>query len=426
MKRTHSSNTRDDGDAATATIYNNKRHKKTKEETPDILQRLSNASIEGPRAFPSLAEFLMNQCVIHVIDSEHSVSHLIRITELEFYLQDLPNNSTNTSTNTSVSGSQEEREYDHMDPFPHCMPIQLQPGQWYFHMMSANRPHSFKGGSYKGTDLTFGNSKSYAGILFRAAMMVDDSGCKVKSIEGPSLLTDWILARTRSNSVLMLVQTKLEGDLLALAPTNGAELPNRPVHLLIRTRSEVEKLDDAELTKQLQMLFESDGSGVVGNDKVYACPRVGMSLKKYTDNLRLKLRYIMKEYRFCIRPREMKKGRHNLLVSLYGQLRRQGVNSTEDIIRCMDQVVPFLKGARAKNFLEAAARGEKKRHEIMAIEGAEFPMGTKSLAYLKRFFVGSFSLATFAELYAYLEDLSQQDCGSDHGESSAEEDATPT
>ena len=168
--------------------------------------------------------------------------------------------------------------------------------------------------------------------------------------------------------------------------------------MLLRTREEVEALDgDGSPADKLRALF-----GNPRDDTVYSCPRFGLSLKKHTTLLEEKLRYIMKHYRFCVRPQELKKGRHNLLASLYGKLRREGLEDDDGIAEHIGKVLPF-KGATVKNFFEAAARGERKRREMMGAEGDVFPMGPKSLAYLKRFFLPSFSLPVFTELYCYLE-----------------------
>jgi len=40
-----------------------------------------------------------------------------------------------------------------MDPFTHKDPLQQTCGQWYFHKIGAQ----YKGGTYKGLDLTFGD-----------------------------------------------------------------------------------------------------------------------------------------------------------------------------------------------------------------------------------------------------------------------------
>jgi hypothetical protein len=47
-------------------------------------------------------------------------------------------------------------EGHHNDKFTHGDPVQATNGKWYLHRMNANNPTSFKAGTYKCMDLTFG------------------------------------------------------------------------------------------------------------------------------------------------------------------------------------------------------------------------------------------------------------------------------
>jgi hypothetical protein len=85
------------------------------------------------------------------------------ITEIEFYLH-----------NSS-----------HPDPYAHRHERQLSCREWYFHRERA-AARSF---TRKGLDITFGDAKSYGGILIRALRREKDS----KDIEGPSKVVDEIL-----------------------------------------------------------------------------------------------------------------------------------------------------------------------------------------------------------------------------------------
>src|SRR5687768_13664992 len=51
----------------------------------------------------------------------------------------------------------------HRDPFAHCQPVQLFLGRWYFHRSGG----TYRGGSFKGVDLTFAGPEAYGGILIR-------------------------------------------------------------------------------------------------------------------------------------------------------------------------------------------------------------------------------------------------------------------
>ena len=66
-------------------------------------------------------------------------------------------------------------------------------GKWYMHRMTAKNPMSFKGGSYKGMDLTFGDNKnSYGGILIRSILDLKTN----EYIEGPCNTLDAFLKRS--------------------------------------------------------------------------------------------------------------------------------------------------------------------------------------------------------------------------------------
>jgi hypothetical protein len=82
--------------------------------------------------FQRIANDLLNNWVIKVEDA------LYRITEIEFYYRD------------------EARNHD--DSYVHGHKMQKQKGKWYFH------------GS--GIDITFGNEKSFGGILIRAMVNI--------------------------------------------------------------------------------------------------------------------------------------------------------------------------------------------------------------------------------------------------------------
>src|ERR1043165_4334096 len=52
----------------------------------------------------------------------------------------------------------------HPDVFAHRDPLQLHVGRWYFHRTRG----TYRSGSFKGMDLTFGDGKAFGGILIRS------------------------------------------------------------------------------------------------------------------------------------------------------------------------------------------------------------------------------------------------------------------
>src|SRR5262249_29221395 len=135
----------------------------------DLLRRPTDFS-DGPIAvawFAALADMLLNRSVLSI----HGRAH--RLTEVEvYYHSEL-----------------------HPDPFAHRDPVQVHGGRWYFHKSHG----SYRGGSFKGLDLTFGDESAHAGVLFRGLQAVDGS-----YIDGPSLLVDYVLDATGYQSVAEL------------------------------------------------------------------------------------------------------------------------------------------------------------------------------------------------------------------------------
>jgi len=108
--------------------------------------------------FSDIANNLLNKAIL-VINGKHH-----RFVEIEFYYKNGAN---------------------HDDTFTHGDEIQRTSGKWYFHRMG----NGYKGGSYKGIDLTFGGqgpegSKVYGGILIRAIEPLDEEGTAVRSLKG--------------------------------------------------------------------------------------------------------------------------------------------------------------------------------------------------------------------------------------------------
>lgn len=164
--------------------------------------------------------------------------------------------------------------HDHADPFAHRDPIQCEMGRWYFHRTGGR----LRGGSFKGLDLTFGDSTSHAGILLRGLEKPDGS-----IVDGPSLLVDHLLKTTHSNNVETLerlAEKHKAWDLnspLALAPIqNSRKLP------LLRTM------------------------------------RVGLSFKRSAvyENIE-PIRFVKYRYRWLSEPRRTRKGRTHMVISLF-------------------------------------------------------------------------------------------------------------
>lgn len=169
---------------------------------------------------------------------------------------------------------------NHPDPFSHRNPIQREPGKWYFHTQGASG--AYKGGTYKGLDVTFtldGSIECYGGILIRSM-----SGEAQSIIEGPCKVVDYILEKTGQASIKSLVDS--------LASLDVTDRRN-PIKLVARNPVGPFQPNSAPPT-------------------VYASPRVGLSLKRFSSD---KLDYLMRPYRFLTDP-SIKKYKNLIILAM--------------------------------------------------------------------------------------------------------------
>jgi len=89
----------------------------------------------------------------------------------------------------------------HQDVFSHQHKDQKQCAKWYFH--KAGEGDNYKGGTYKGLDIAFGNPKAFGGILIRTIQDLTTENF----IEGPCMCVDHILKMNGSATILDLVKT---------------------------------------------------------------------------------------------------------------------------------------------------------------------------------------------------------------------------
>lgn len=157
----------------------------------------------------------------------------------------------------------------HRDPFAHRDPLQSEPGHWYFHRSGG----SYRGGTYKGLDLTFGRRGTYGGVLLRSLRRPDGT-----VVSGPSLCVDELLSRTGAPTVAAL----------HARASNAFERSN-PLHLRSSPPVRTEILRTA---------------------------RVGLTLKR-GDLSREMPAYIMRPDRFLTDLRAIKKGRVQTVVALH-------------------------------------------------------------------------------------------------------------
>ncbi len=199
-----------------------------------------------PAAFAALADLLLDRAALHVQGVEH------RFVEIEFYY----------------------RGRAHLDEFTHGDPMQRRFGGWYFHRTGSG----YRGGTYKGLDLAFGDDDAAGGILVRAIERTEDAAL----VEGPCRVVDHVLALTGAPSIVDLVA---RFDLSIEPPGRG------PSPLCVTHRE--------------------TGRGRT----VYDSPRVGLTLKR--ANTLERHRFIARPYRFLTEPGRIEKGKPHLAVALH-------------------------------------------------------------------------------------------------------------
>jgi hypothetical protein len=231
-----------------------------------------------PAAFAALADLLLNRATLQIAGEPH------RFTEIEFYF----------------------KGHAHDDTFAHGDPMQKRFGAWYFHRTGGE----YRGGTYKGLDVAFGDGDAFGGILLRGAERLRDQ----RYLDGPCVFVDHALALTGKGSVAALASSF---D-LSIDPAEGGASP--------------------------LYLEPSAPRGL----SLFGTPRVGLSLKR--GNTAARQRFIGRHYRFLTDPLKCKKGKLHLVVALY----QQG-KSLAEICR--------LTGSReaiAKAYLDAHEAGKEK------------------------------------------------------------------
>lgn len=220
----------------------------------EALRRLAPTAATPERAyaavFREIAELLLGRTTVRVAGRPH------RFTELELYWHGP----------------------GHEDPFTHGDPMQRQLGAWYFHRAGG----SYRGGTYKGLDLAFGNAGASGGILVRGLERVEERAGVL--IDGPCLVVDHILALTGSPTIEELVR---RGAVSIESPDRRS-----PLH--------VELDADPGLVRP-----------------ILATARIGLTLRKGATEARR--RYLARPYRFLSEPARIRKGRPHLIVALHQQ-----------------------------------------------------------------------------------------------------------
>nr|CAG8508502.1 8205_t:CDS:2 [Entrophospora candida] len=233
--------------------------------------------------FKKIAEYLINDVILYLPKNKK-----YQIIELEFYFNTLENNSNN---NVLL----------HCDPYSHQHEHQKTSGEWYFHRVGK---FGYRGGTRKGIDITFGNENAYGGILIRSIKRIIDNEDDDENelIEGPSLIVD---------------------EILRLCGVDN---------LSIKEMVEVKWMGKSGICKDFKNF-----NGMICEEKIrnfnkrakYSTDVIGLTLSNTNPSPNLRLNFLLKPYRFFIKPHLIKKGKAQLIIGLYD--RYQDINKVTEI-----------------------------------------------------------------------------------------------
>ncbi|MDJ0733350.1 MAG: hypothetical protein QNJ47_04560 [Nostocaceae cyanobacterium] len=219
----------------------------------EILQKPNNLSKIGSTEnwFSLIAQELLNNYNLIAKNEKY------RLVEIEFYCY----------------------AQEHPDVFSHQDKLQQEFGRWYFHRHGGK----YKGGSFKGLDLTFGDTTMYCSILIRTIEKADGS-----LICGPSLCVDNLLAATESENVSQLDEK-----------------------IACRIAWDEENIIYLQKTK-------TENFKNYQNHQIFSSARVGLSLKKAKLSSTMPW-YILRPYRYLREPKLISKGKVYLVLALHYQ-----------------------------------------------------------------------------------------------------------
>eukprot|EP00013_Stygamoeba_regulata_P022577 CAMPEP_0177655732 /NCGR_PEP_ID=MMETSP0447-20121125/15145_1 /TAXON_ID=0 /ORGANISM="Stygamoeba regulata, Strain BSH-02190019" /LENGTH=337 /DNA_ID=CAMNT_0019159713 /DNA_START=45 /DNA_END=1055 /DNA_ORIENTATION=- len=210
-------------------------------------------------------------------------SRLYRLAEIEFYFTTPP-------------------EAHHDDPFTHCDELQNHLGYWYFHRTGSG----YKGGSYKGLDVSLGQGGGAGGLLIRGLRSMHDG----ELISGPSLCVDRLLVDCGHDSVAELVD--------ALQSVHCRSTPTERGALLLAGLSVSDAHSPLRLIPLRTGATDVDGSlMLLAPEPVYRSPRVGLYLTKKKVPAQQQADFFARAYRFVLYPWLLPKGRSLLAAQLY-------------------------------------------------------------------------------------------------------------
>lgn len=221
----------------------------------------SSGGLAVPAWFDRIASLLLDRSALVVAGRAH------RLREVELYLHGP----------------------GHEDPFAHRDPRQVSSRRWYLHRQGG----SYRAGTYKGIDLTFGPPSARGGILLRSLSTPEG-----RLVSGSSLCVDHLLARTGLGTVAALDRALGEMD-----------DPTRPVHLAPRPPSELAAIVSPGSPGAPRSPFAGPAPLRVRS------ARVGLTLKRAAQWPTMPA-FLLRPYRYLDALRTIRKGRPQVVLAL--------------------------------------------------------------------------------------------------------------
>lgn len=209
--------------------------------------------------FNRIADELLNNTILTI------GTHKFRISEIEYYYQDK----------------------HHPDWFAHCDQMQKTNCKWYLHRTG----NSYRNGTYKGIDITFGSKNSFGGILIRSMENSETN----EIFEGPCVCVDQMIKLLNKENI---------NDFA----------------------SELEKSDFCIFNSPLSIVRIKKNLDNLNKCKIYRSSRVGLTLKKSSGNWKHahdmhslnQKDWIFRPYRYMTSLNKSK-GKHYIIVELVAE-----------------------------------------------------------------------------------------------------------
>jgi len=275
------------------------------------LEELANTKVEDRHElvpdyediFYDTAKRLLSETILTINDQPHVLA------EIEFYY----------------------KGKNHNDVFTHGDPLQATFGHWYFHKTGSG----YKGGTYKGLDITFGGQGgAYGGILIRSIATCSEPR---KVIEGPCKVVDHILSTCDESSIASFVESCF--------PDSPDSPPIADVSsklYISSSKSDGSEEEEKEKDKEIEKEKEEK------EKEVYRSARFGLSLRQTRED---NARFIMRPYRFVSIPSLLKKGKPHLIVCIHhvdGKTAAEISKITKTNQKTVDRYLDFFQTGKEK------------------------------------------------------------------------------